>query len=114
MAFCSESQIQKGIIQFLELKKVCFFRTNTKGEFLRKSDGTGFLVKNKNKGWPDIFCIIDAKTVFLEVKSAKGRLSVYQKDFARKVIDAGAFYFVVRSIGDVSSVLDYFEKVKGV
>ena len=44
-------------------------------------------------------------SVWLEVKTAKGRVSENQKLFSDTVTAAGGFYYVVRSIDDVEAAL---------
>ncbi len=102
----TESDIQKAILDYLDIRDICWFRINTKGEVIRKGKEL-VLLKNKNKGFSDIFILIDGKAIFLETKSKKGVLSPAQKLFADKVINKGkAKYFVVRSIKDTSDILD--------
>jgi hypothetical protein len=52
-------------------------------------------------GWPDLSIFGDTGSYFLEVKSAKGRLSNCQHMILDKLKDAGFPVAVVRSLDDV-------------
>ncbi len=97
----TESEIQKQIMSYLSLRKICAMRINTKGEFRKTGPGTGVLLKNQNKGFSDILCIHKGLSLFLEVKTDKGKMSKDQEEFANKITLAGAYYFVIRSIDDL-------------
>lgn len=104
--FLTETQIQADIIKYLEHRKFCFFRMNTKGEVRRGKDGELFMTKNKNKGFADIFMLHKGHAIFLEVKTDVGKMSKDQQDFANTVITNGCSYFVVRSKNDVKLSLE--------
>ena len=62
-----------------------------------------------NKGMADIHATVLVGdipvSVWLEVKTAKGRVSENQKIFRDTVNATGGFYYVVRSIDDVETAL---------
>jgi len=56
-------------------------------------------------GLSDLMAIRDGITIFVEVKTATGRLSDAQERFSRDVQAHGATYLVARSVGDVAAVV---------
>lgn len=56
-------------------------------------------------GVPDLVFVSKDKTVFIELKTEKGRLSESQIYFKQWCIDEGIDYFVARSVEEVSEVL---------
>lgn len=53
------------------------------------------------KGFSDLTALKDGRVYFLEVKTAKGKLSEHQQRFAMDVAEHGGEYRVVRSLEDV-------------
>ena len=53
-----------------------------------------------------VFVVGIPLSVWLEVKTAKGKLSENQKLFRDSVQASGGFYYVVRCIDDVESAVD--------
>ncbi len=59
------------------------------------------------RGIPDICVILpQGKTLWIEVKSATGRLSKYQLTFHKKLIEFDHTIFVVNSVEQVKKLLD--------
>lgn len=54
-----------------------------------------------HRGMSDLICIKEGRVVFVECKTAKGKLSTYQRDFRDAVGAAGGTYVVARSLEDV-------------
>ena len=115
----TEAQIQKAIMQWGQYKKVLMHRINVIGTPLHK-DGLTVYRPSTNKGMADIHATVLVEgipvSVWLEVKTKKGRISDNQKAFQESVESAGGFYYVVRSIDDVDLViqqtrLDVFGKM---
>ena len=59
------------------------------------------------KGFPDLTAMKDGRTIYIEVKTATGRQSDYQKEFERICIKHGCTYILARSVKDVSELLDF-------
>ena len=57
------------------------------------------------KGIADLVAMKDGLTVWIEVKTPKGRLSKYQEQFRDDVLAHGGTYIVARSVDDVERVL---------
>lgn len=54
-----------------------------------------------HKGFPDLTALKDGETIYIEVKTPRGRLSDYQKLVGEQITAAGARYLVVRSLDDI-------------
>ena len=104
----TEAQIQKAILQFGAYKKILMHRINVIGTPLHKAGKTIYR-PSKNKGMADIHATVLVGdipvSVWLEVKTKKGRISENQKAFNEVIKSYGGFYYVVRSIEDVELAL---------
>jgi hypothetical protein len=100
----TEAQIQKAIMQWGGYKRILMHRINVIGTPLHK-DGLTVYRPSTNKGMADIHATVLVEgipvSVWLEVKTKKGKLSPNQKAFQESIEAAGGFYYVVRSIDDV-------------
>ena len=104
----TEAQIQKAILQYGGYKRILMHRINVIGTPLHKAGKTIYR-PSTNKGMADIHATVLVGgipvSVWLEVKTAKGRISENQKLFSDTVTAAKGFYYVVRSIDDVEDAL---------
>jgi len=107
----TEAQIQKAIMLFGAYRRILMHRINVIGTPLHKAGKTIYR-PSTNKGMADIHATVLVGdipvSVWLEVKTKKGRLSPNQKAFQESVEAAGGFYYVVRSIDDFD---DAYEEV---
>ncbi len=102
-----ESAIQADILTYLESTGLLYWRQNS---------GTLFFGKGRNrrkvrlgeKGLPDVIVVIppDGRFLGLEVKSARGVWRPTQKDFCRKLQNAGGAYYVVRTLEQAVGALN--------
>lgn len=92
-----EGEIQAVILDYLRFKGRFFWRNNS-GAFKTQH---GSFVRFGTPGAPDLIGCVDGTFVGLEVKTAKGKLSDAQQEFAYFLEKAGGRYHVVRSIDDV-------------
>ena len=115
----TEAHIQKAIMQWGGYKRILMHRINVIGTPLHK-DGLTVYRPSTNKGMADIHATVLVEgipvSVWLEVKTKKGKLSANQKAFQESIEAAGGFYYVVRSIDDVDMAiqqtrLDVFTKM---
>ena len=115
----TEAQIQKAILQWGAYKRILMHRINVIGTPLHK-DGLTVYRPSTNRGMADIHATVLVEgipvSVWLEVKTKKGRISDNQKAFQESIEAAGGFYYVVRSIDDVDLAiqqtrLDVFTKM---
>jgi len=64
-------------------------------------------------GWEDIEVTLSRddtwKGIFVEVKTAKGVKSEFQREFEREALIHGYYYAVVRSIDDCKELLEKFK-----
>lgn len=59
-----------------------------------------------HKGICDIIAIKNGVTLYIEVKTPKGKLSEYQEIFKADIERSGGIYLVARSFDDVQEVAD--------
>ena len=59
-----------------------------------------------HRGLPDLVAIDCGRTLWLEVKTPKGRTSRIQEVLLRRITDQGGEAYVVRSLDDVRKALD--------
>lgn len=59
------------------------------------------------KGISDLICMKDGQVVFVEVKTAKGTQSKYQRDFEKICQSHGCKYILARGLQDVSELLNF-------
>jgi len=104
----TEAQIQKAILQWGAYKRILMHRINVIGTPLHKNGLTVYR-PSTNRGMADIHATVLVGdipvSVWLEVKTKKGRISENQKAFNDVIAAAGGFYYVVRSIDDVELVV---------
>ena len=105
----SESQIQKDILKYAKLKKLCVFRMNTGGNLRATSRGV-IMTPNKNRGFSDLLWLHNGKTYFVEVKTSTGKWSPDQQDFCKLVTSYGGIYFLCRSL---DMFIDFVKQVIG-
>ena len=115
----TEAQIQKAILQWGGYKRILMHRINVIGTPLHKAGKTIYR-PSTNRGMADIHATVLVEgipvSVWLEVKTKKGRISDNQKAFQESIEAAGGYYYVVRSIDDVDLAiqqtrLDVFTKM---
>ena len=120
----NESQIHKGIVQWLNVAL-------PPGSVVHHSPNEGrhriqYRVHQKQMGmfagWPDLELFIppaswrklsEWQPVFLEVKTAKGRLSPNQKAAHKLLTGVGCIVEVVRRIEDTEEALNKYIKLRG-
>lgn len=98
-----ESQIQKAILQYLQIKGVFCFVNKTTGTFdpVRKS----FRANTTHKGVSDILGIYQGRFLAVEVKSKTGRPTPEQTKFIEDVNNEGGIAFIARGIEDIERML---------
>lgn len=95
-----EKQIQNAIEHYLTLKKHFFWKNNS-GALPTKSGG---FIRFGAVGSPDICLVKDGFFIGLEVKTKTGKQSDGQKDFEKRLKEAGGEYYIVKSIDDCKEV----------
>lgn len=99
-----ESELQKQILYYLALKRIFHYRNNSGGF----KDAAGHFYRFGALGSPDIICVIDGQYVGVEVKAPKGTQSDHQKEFQRKLEEAGGTYILAYSLDDVTNAFSNF------
>lgn len=61
-------------------------------------------------GFSDLSALKNGRTIYVEVKAGKDRLSKAQKEFKRKVEDQGGVYIEYRTLEDLLLFINCFEK----
>ena len=99
-----EGTIQNAICDYLSLRNHFFWRNNSIGVYDPVGKRFRSTPKYSMNGVPDIILIREGVFIGLEVKTPKGRQSENQKNFETLSKEAGAEYYVVRSIEDVQEI----------
>lgn len=90
-----------AVCAYLTIKRCHFWRQNTAGVFDPTRQTWRALSPYAMRGVSDLILLKDGKAIFLEVKSAIGKLSPDQIKFKAFVEEAGSTYYTIRSIDDV-------------
>ena len=85
-----ESVILDQVRQYLRLRGWLVFR---------HQQGLG-----AHKGFPDLTALKDGVTLYVEIKTPRGRLSEHQERFQADCVAAGGRYLVARCLEDVMEV----------
>lgn len=68
-----------------------------------------FRANDDMQGMPDLVIMLPrALTLWVEVKSSRGALTVHQKKFMEQMRSIGHYYFVVRDTRELESILKQF------
>lgn len=113
----TEESIQRAAIQLLMLcahPKTVFYHVPN-GEARSKVTGARLKAMGVLPGVGDISLVLpDGRAAFVEIKTSIGRQSPEQKEFQRRVVNAGGLYAVCRSCDDVRSTLGSWGALRGV
>ena len=103
----SEGDIKRAVSDYLEYKQnageLYFDRLNS-GSFIEVRGQTRRRVKGCRAGTADFFVLKSGRVIFLEIKSAKGKLRTEQKCFKTLVEGFGAEYYIIRSIEELAEI----------
>lgn len=99
-----ETDIQRTICDYLQLKNYFFWRTNTTPIYDPTRKAFRAMPKYALKGVPDVILVLDGVFVGLEVKTRSGRQNEAQAAFEKRVKEAGGRYYVVRSLDEVKEL----------
>jgi len=101
----TESQIQRGVLDYLEMiskqKNIYYFRSAS-GQV--KTD-SGRVFRTGKPGCPDITLCINGKFIGIELKTPTGKMSELQKIAKQEIESAGGCYFIVRGMEDIVNVI---------
>lgn len=100
----SESDVQSAIIDALRKFGWMVVRINS-GSFREKERYIKtyhiFGSSTPNAGFPDLLAMKNERTLFLEVKNSKGKVTDAQQEFRSMAADYGVTTHVVRSVDEV-------------
>lgn len=100
-----EKDIQKGILQYLDVKRIFAWRNNTGGGYQSNPSGKSYFVRFSVKGAPDIIGIMpNGKFLAIEVKRPGQLPSEDQLWFLKEVASKGGVAIVASSIDEVETV----------
>jgi hypothetical protein len=103
-AVAREVDIQRGICQYLDLRRIPFSITDASRTF--GTDGKPRRGKVR-KSWPDISgCLPGGRMLAVEVKTATGGFQPGQEEMLERLRRQGALVIVARSIDDVKRALE--------
>jgi len=107
----TEKQIQKTILDFLHYHPNIAWveRMNVGAHVVIDRNGRRF-IRYAFKGCSDVIGQLkNGKLLAVEVKSQKGKLTIYQSEFLKKVNDNGGVALVVRSVDELENHLNNVE-----
>lgn len=104
----SEAALKRTVTDYLQyqmnLGELVFIRLNA-GDFIEVRGATRRRVKGAPKGCPDLLILKGGRTIFVELKAVKGKVSLAQVEFAKAVTAQGAEWFEVRDFEGLLGVL---------
>jgi hypothetical protein len=105
-----EIDIESDIIDTLRACGYLAWKNSTQGTYDVAAGRYRALSSRSMKGVADIICVVPIGglgiTIFLEVKTFKGKQSDAQKDFERSLRAVGGYYGVIRSVDDAMDVIN--------
>ena len=96
-----ESELQKQILDYLDLKWIFHYRQNS-GAFKRDDH----FYRMGVSGAPDIICVIYGRYVGLELKTKTGRQNPNQQTFQKNLEAAGGLYFLIRNFEEGVDIIE--------
>lgn len=92
----------KQVLEFLKSRKLLdYWRINTTGIPL----GPSKFRPNDAAGFSDLFILVDALVLFVELKSTHGQQSVSQKEFEKRVTKYGHVYRICKGAEELIALL---------
>jgi hypothetical protein len=107
-----EHKLQVQICKYLDLTQTFPFFAIPNGGQRNLLVAVKLKMEGVKRGVADMFWMISNdnwKGIFVEVKTAKGVKSEYQREFQKVAIANGYYYAVVRSIDDCIELLEKFK-----
>ena len=90
--------LTKCIIKYLTMQGAFVTRLNSTGIY--RNDIQKFVPNTQRKGMPDVYALFNGKTLFIEVKIGKDRISEHQLKVKQESEANGASYIVARNFTD--------------
>jgi len=111
----NERLLQKAVVQFLEIAlpdDAIFHHSSNEGKRGFKAQRE-FKESGAKKGWPDIEIIYRGRAIFIELKTATGRMTKEQIAVHNRLMLAGALVATCRSLEGVEAFLVQIIPLKG-
>lgn len=108
-AAASEHDVQRAILDYLVLRGIFAWRTNSSTTIHAAEGGSKrrFFRAHSINGVADILGVLpDGRFMAIEVKSEKGRLNLAQQAFMEAVLANRAVHCVARNLDDVIKMLE--------
>ena len=103
-----ESQIVTGICRFLSmyenLGKLYYIRNNS-GAISSDYKGKIRMIRYGKSGSSDIIIFMPNRTIFVEVKTEKGKQTDNQIEFQNAITKLGYEYYIVRDLMEVDAII---------
>ena len=107
-----EKDLKLAVEEYLQyqqnLGELWFTRLNSGVAYVKRADKY-YAIKLSEAGTADFIVVrgwrTDIVVLFLELKGTKGKATAAQDAFAKKVNAQGCYYYIIRSIPDLESVL---------
>ena len=112
-----EHQIQCAIVEFWNLRgrRDLELRAVPNGGLRNPVTARRLKAEGVRPGTPDMFVVLpNGRTGWIEIKTPKGRLTDEQKEFARKVLNLGHEWAVVKDLKDAQIVLAMWGALRGI
>lgn len=104
----SERDTQNAIIDLITLRGGIVTRVNS-GSAIFKRDGVTNVIRGAEKGTADILACYLGNYIAVEVKYGKNKATAEQKEFGRRVTEAGGIFIVAYDTIAVEDLLDKIE-----
>lgn len=101
-----EADIQRTILEYLELHRIFHYRANTGAVKFSGGNGKHYFVRFGKKGMADIVCCVNGRFVAIEVKTEDGEQTLAQREWQEGVERAGGVYVLARRLEDVTAVVE--------
>ena len=97
----SGTELVRACEQYLTMKNIFHYRQNTGAV---KTERGGF-IRFGAVGSPDLVAIIKGKYIGIECKMGSGKQSPGQKEFEKRLLNAGGEYWLIRDVKNLVSKL---------
>lgn len=106
----TEQAIQKGIIDYLKIKKYVVFKHRNVGIY-KKATGSYIPLPDGEKGISDIIgCSPEGRFIAIEVKKPDGKPTQNQIDFIDKIKASGGIAFFAYSLAEAMESLENYPR----
>jgi len=103
----SANELTKLIIAFLKVKGAFATRLNSTGIY--RNDLKKFVPNTQRKGMADVIATYHGKSLNIEIKVGKDRMSKHQQKVQKEIAAAGGHYFIARNFEEFKQ---WFETIK--